>query len=93
MPRAIAMIPARYAATRFPAKLMQVLGPKTVISHTYDNTLATGLFDDVVVVTDSEIIFNEITSNGGKAIMSKKIMKAEAIVLPKRQSYSTLISL
>jgi 3-deoxy-manno-octulosonate cytidylyltransferase (CMP-KDO synthetase) len=68
----IAMIPARYAATRFPAKLMQVLGPKTVIRHTYDNTLATGLFDDVIVVTDSDIIFEEITSNGGKAIKSKK---------------------
>jgi len=43
-----------------------------VIRHTYDNTIATGLFSDVIVVTDSEIIFNEITSNGGKAIMSKK---------------------
>ncbi|WP_439504767.1 3-deoxy-manno-octulosonate cytidylyltransferase [Sediminibacterium sp.] len=68
----VAMIPARYAATRFPAKLMQTLGNKSVIRHTYDNTLATGLFGDVIVVTDSEIIFNEITSNGGKAIMSKK---------------------
>lgn len=67
-----AFIPARYAATRFPAKLMQQLGDKTVIRHTYDNTVATGLFDEVVVVTDSEIIFNEITSNGGKAVMSKK---------------------
>ena len=68
----IAMIPARYGATRFPAKLMQLLGSKTVIRHTYDATLATGLFDEVVVVTDSEIIFNEITSHGGKAVMSKK---------------------
>ncbi|MDE3234375.1 MAG: 3-deoxy-manno-octulosonate cytidylyltransferase [Bacteroidota bacterium] len=68
----VAMIPARYAATRFPAKLMQVLGNKTVIRHTYDNTIATGLFDDVFVVTDSDIIFNEITQHGGKAIMSKK---------------------
>ncbi|MDO9376847.1 MAG: 3-deoxy-manno-octulosonate cytidylyltransferase [Ferruginibacter sp.] len=68
----IAMIPARYAATRFPAKLMQLLGDKTVIRHTYDNTKATGLFDEVMVVTDSDIIFNEITSNGGKAIMSVK---------------------
>ena len=68
----IAMIPARYAATRFPAKLMQMLGSKTVIRHTYDNTMATGLFDEVVVVTDSEIIFNEIVNHGGKAIMSKK---------------------
>jgi 3-deoxy-D-manno-octulosonate cytidylyltransferase len=67
-----AFIPARYAATRFPAKLMQTLGDKTVIRHTYDNTLATGLFDSVYVVTDSEIIFNEITANGGNAIMSKR---------------------
>ena len=67
-----AFIPARFAATRFPAKLMQALGDKTVIRHTYDNTVATGLFDEVYVVTDSEIIFNEITSHGGKAIMSKK---------------------
>ena len=67
-----AFIPARYAATRFPAKLMQALGTKTVIRHTYDNTVATGLFDEVYVVTDSEIIFNEIISNGGNAIMSIK---------------------
>jgi 3-deoxy-D-manno-octulosonate cytidylyltransferase len=66
----IAIIPARYAATRFPAKLMQMLGSKTVILHTYQNTLSTNLFDEVMVVTDSEIIFNEITNNGGKAIMS-----------------------
>lgn len=66
------MIPARYAATRFPAKLMQILGDKTVIRHTYDNTLATSLFDEVMVVTDSRIIFNEIMNNGGKAIMSIK---------------------
>ena len=67
-----AFIPARYAATRFPAKLMQLLGNKTVIRHTYDNTVATGLFNEVYVVTDSTIIFNEITSHGGKAVMSKK---------------------
>ncbi|MBU3743459.1 MAG: 3-deoxy-manno-octulosonate cytidylyltransferase [Sediminibacterium sp.] len=66
----IAMIPARYAATRFPAKLMQLLGKKTVIRHTYDNTVATQLFDEVYVVTDSDIIFQEITTHGGKAIMS-----------------------
>lgn len=67
-----AFIPARYAATRFPAKLMQQLGDKTVIRHTYDNAKATGLFDEVYVVTDSDIIYQEITNNGGKAIMSIK---------------------
>lgn len=67
-----AFIPARYAATRFPAKLMQLLGDKSVIRHTYDNAKATGLFDEVFVVTDSKIIFDEITNHGGKAIMSQK---------------------
>ena len=43
-----------------------------VIVRTYESAKATQLFDEVYVVTDSEIIFNEITSHGGKAIMSKK---------------------
>lgn len=68
----IALIPARYAATRFPGKLMQMLGTKTVIRHTYENTVATQLFTDVFVATDSEIIYKEITDNGGKAVMSKR---------------------
>ena len=68
----VALIPARYAATRFPAKLMQSLGKKTVIRYTYDATVATWLFDEVVVVTDSDIIYNEIISHGGKAMMSQK---------------------
>lgn len=67
----IAMIPARYQASRFPAKLMQPLGDKTVILTTYQATVATGLFSEVYVVTDSAIIASEITNNGGKAIMSK----------------------
>lgn len=64
------MIPARYAATRFPGKLMQLLEGKPVIRHTYENTVATGLFDEVIVVTDSEIIFTEIIAAGGNAVMS-----------------------
>jgi 3-deoxy-manno-octulosonate cytidylyltransferase (CMP-KDO synthetase) len=66
------MIPARYSASRFPAKLMQDLEGKTVILRTYEATVATQLFDEVYVVTDSQIIYDEIASNGGKAIMSKK---------------------
>ena len=65
-----AVIPARYEASRFPGKLMQKLGEKTVISTTYENVVKTGLFSDVFVATDSEIIFNEIQSNGGKAVMT-----------------------
>ncbi|MBU3823102.1 3-deoxy-manno-octulosonate cytidylyltransferase [Flavobacteriaceae bacterium XHP0103] len=66
------MIPARYSASRFPGKLMQDLGGKTVIRRTYEATVATNLFDDVIVVTDSPIIYNEIVDNGGKAMMSRK---------------------
>lgn len=68
----IAVIPARYASTRFPAKLMEDLGGKTVILRTYEAAKKSHLFDDVFVVTDSDLIFEEIVSNGGKALMSIK---------------------
>jgi 3-deoxy-manno-octulosonate cytidylyltransferase (CMP-KDO synthetase) len=66
----IAFIPARYAASRFPGKLMKTIGGKTIIRMVYENALMTGLFDDVVVVTDSEIIYNEILLHGGTVKMS-----------------------
>jgi 3-deoxy-manno-octulosonate cytidylyltransferase (CMP-KDO synthetase) len=68
----VAMIPARLEATRFPNKLMQDLDGMSVILRTYRTTFETGLFDAVYVVTDSDVIYNEIMSNGGKAIISKK---------------------
>lgn len=67
----IAMIPARFQASRFPGKLMQDLGGKSVILTTYLATVNTNLFDAVFVVTDSAVIYNDIVNNGGKAIMSK----------------------
>ena len=70
--KVIAMIPARYGATRFPGKLLADLNGKPVIVRTYESTLATGLFDEVFVVTDSEIIKDEIEKFGGKAVISKK---------------------
>ena len=69
----VAMIPARLEATRFPRKLLQDLGGKSVILRTYEATKSTNLFDEVYVVTDSEIIFEEITKNGGKAIISEGV--------------------
>ena len=66
----IAVIPARYEASRFPGKLMQILGDKTVIATTYQNVLETKLFDEVFVATDSELIFNEISLIGGNAVMT-----------------------
>ncbi|HKL90140.1 MAG TPA: 3-deoxy-manno-octulosonate cytidylyltransferase [Allomuricauda sp.] len=68
----ISMIPARYQASRFPAKLMQDLGGKPVIVRTYEAAVNTGLFNEVYVVTDSPEISEVITGIGGKVIMSKK---------------------
>jgi 3-deoxy-manno-octulosonate cytidylyltransferase (CMP-KDO synthetase) len=51
---------------------MAELKGKSVIRHTYDATVATGLFDEVAVVTDSNVIYDEIINHGGKAMMSQK---------------------
>lgn len=67
----MALIPARYAATRFPGKLMKQLGNKSIIRRTYENTRDSFLFDEVMVVTDHQVIFDEITAHGGYAVMSK----------------------
>lgn len=66
----IAVIPARYEASRFPGKLMENLGDKSVILTTYQNVVATELFDEVFVATDSEIILEEIKKNKGKAVLT-----------------------
>jgi 3-deoxy-manno-octulosonate cytidylyltransferase (CMP-KDO synthetase) len=68
----VALIPARYAATRFKGKLLAQLGGKSVIWRTYESSAETGLFNDVIVVTDSDLIYEEITRQGGNAIKSKK---------------------
>ncbi len=68
----IAVIPARFAASRFPGKLMQRIGEKTIIRMVYENAVAMHLFDEVLVVTDSDDIMNEILSVGGSVIKSTK---------------------
>ncbi len=67
-----AMIPARYDSQRFPGKLMKDLAGKTVIRRTYEAAAQSGLFNQVMVITDSKLIYNEIKSHGGTVFMSKK---------------------
>ena len=71
MPKIVALIPARYASTRLPAKLIQDLGGKSVIQRTYLSTLATNVFDEVWVVTDHVAIKKQIEEVGGNVFYSE----------------------
>ena len=67
-----ALIPARYASTRLPAKLVQDLGGMSVIQRMYLSTQASGVFDEVWVVTDHEQIREQILALGGRVYFSPK---------------------
>jgi 3-deoxy-manno-octulosonate cytidylyltransferase (CMP-KDO synthetase) len=67
------MIPARYAASRFPGKLMKDLAGKPVIVRTYEAARDTGLFDAVIVVSDSEVIAEAVRSAGGQVLISTQV--------------------
>lgn len=70
--RKIALIPARYASTRLPGKMLRDLGGKTLILRTYEAICRTGLFDEVAVVCDHDLIYKEIKQNGGKVVKSRR---------------------
>lgn len=74
--KVIALIPARLGATRFPSKLLAPLKGKSVIRRTYESAVNTGLFDEVIVVTDSDEIMDEIMQNGGKAVKSQGVYES-----------------
>ena len=65
----IAIIPARYASTRFPGKPLAILGGKTVIERVY--TQVADALDDAYVATDDTRIFDTVTGFGGKAVMTR----------------------
>ncbi len=70
----IAIIPARYASTRFPAKPLAILGGKPIIQRVYERVCPH--FDETVVATDNDEIFQKVLSFGGKAIMTSSNHKS-----------------
>ena len=70
--KTIAMIPARYGASRFPAKLLQDLAGKPVIVRTLEAVQRTGLFSEIYVVTDDDRIEEAVRAAGGAVLRSKK---------------------
>lgn len=65
----IAVIPARYASTRFPGKPLAVLGGKTVIQRVYEQ--AVSVLPEAYVATDDERIFKCVEDFGGRAVMTR----------------------
>jgi len=65
----IAIIPARYASTRFPGKPLAILGGKTVIQRVYEQ--ASSVLEEAYVATDDERIYNTVEAFGGKAVMTR----------------------
>ena len=65
----IAVIPARYASTRFPGKPLAVLGGKTVIQRVYEQ--AVSVLPEAYVATDDERIFQAVEAFGGRAVMTR----------------------
>ena len=61
----VAIIPARYASTRFPGKPLAMLGGKPVIRRVYEQV--TGVLPDAVVATDDERILRAVEEFGGRA--------------------------
>ena len=66
--KAIAIIPARYASTRFPAKPLAILGGKMVIERVYEQV--TKCVEKAVVATDDERIYDAVKSFGGEVVMT-----------------------
>ena len=65
----IAIIPARYASTRFPGKPLAMLGGKPVIQRVYEQAIS--VLGEAYVATDDERIFKTVTDFGGKAVMTR----------------------
>ena len=70
----VAIIPARFASTRFPGKPLAILGGKPVIQHVYEKAAA--VLGDAYVATDDERIEETVKAFGGKVVMTRNDHKS-----------------
>jgi len=68
--RVLAVVPARYASTRFRGKVLADLAGKPVVRHVYERTSGCGVADRVVVATDDERVMKAVAAFGGEAMMT-----------------------
>lgn len=69
-PSVVAIIPARYASARFPGKPLVKIYGKTLIQHTYENARRCPLFDELIVATDDQRIYDHVKGFGGNVVMT-----------------------
>ncbi|MEL7247891.1 MAG: NTP transferase domain-containing protein, partial [Bacteroidota bacterium] len=68
-----AIIPARYASSRFPGKPLAMLGGRPMIQHVYEKAKASSSLSEVIVATDDERILSCVEGFGGRAMMTSKL--------------------
>lgn len=68
--KVLAIIPARYASTRFPGKPLAMIGSKPMIQHVYERVAGSGAADEVIVATDDERIADAVENFGGEAMLT-----------------------
>lgn len=63
------VIPARYASSRFPGKVLAPLCGKPMIRHVYERAVISAA-DEVFIATDEPKVYDAVTEFGGKCIMT-----------------------
>ena len=71
MAKTLAVIPARFASTRFPGKVLAMLGGKLIIRHVWERAVKSKA-DEVLVAVDDQKVFDAVCAFGGKAVMTSK---------------------
>lgn len=70
-PRILAVVPARYASTRFPGKIIVPLAGKPLVLHAYDRARQATLVDDTVIAADDAIVMDALAPFGAHCIMTR----------------------
>lgn len=70
VPRTVAVIPARFASTRFPGKPLALIAGRPMVEHVWRRCRASGVFTEVLVATDDARIQEVVERFGGRAVMT-----------------------
>ena len=69
-PKTLAVIPARYASSRFPGKPLVEIAGKSMIQHVWERAMQTQAIDEVLVATDDQRILSAVENFGGKGVLT-----------------------